>query len=80
MIVFVSFAKNDVTLDIGATNKVADIKQQIQDYTGQAPEEQQLIFAGKKLEDDSDVTDLRIGAGDTLQLVLPEVVPKTADY
>ncbi len=52
------------------TDTIAQIKVQIQEKEGIAPEEQRLIFAGKNLEDTKTLADYNLTADSTLHLVL----------
>lgn len=58
------------TLTVSRTDTIAQIKAQIRDKEGIAPEEQRLIFAGKNLEDTKTVADYNLTADTTLHLVL----------
>ena len=58
------------TLTVQRTDTIAQIKLQIQEKEGIAPEEQRLIYAGKNLEDTKTVMDYNLTSDSTLHLVL----------
>ena len=59
-------------LTVNAQTKIRQIKNQIQDLGGVPPENQILIFAGRRLQDESELSDYNLGAystGATLHLI-----------
>ncbi len=59
-----------ITLDVAASNSIADVKAKIQELEGIFPAQQRLFYAGKQLENHHTLADCNIQEKSTLQLVL----------
>lgn len=53
---------------------IGDVKAKIKAKEGISPDEQQLIFAGKPLEDHNKLSDYNIHSNDSIDLVMSYIV------
>ena len=60
----------EIELDIDATDKVARIKERVEEKEGIPPAQQRLIFGGKQMHDDKAVREFGVEGGSVLHLVL----------
>ena len=65
-----TFTGKTITLEVDPNDSIAAIKAKIQEKEGIPPDQQQLRFAGKTLEEGKTLSDYNIKRDDTLHLLL----------
>src|SRR5438034_7407786 len=66
-----------IGLEVESSNTVGDIKRQIQDRKGIPTDQQRMLYAGKQLEDERQLSDYNILRDSTLDLVRLRGSPAT---
>eukprot|EP00028_Trichosphaerium_sp_Am-I-7-wt_P014205 CAMPEP_0168508994 /NCGR_PEP_ID=MMETSP0405-20121227/476_1 /TAXON_ID=498012 /ORGANISM="Trichosphaerium sp, Strain Am-I-7 wt" /LENGTH=77 /DNA_ID=CAMNT_0008526297 /DNA_START=47 /DNA_END=280 /DNA_ORIENTATION=+ len=59
-----------IEIDIEADDSIQRVKERVEEKEGIPPPQQRLIFAGRAMADEKNVSDYKIKAGSTLHLVL----------
>ena len=57
-------------LEVEPTDKILTIKEKLQEIEGIDPEQQRLVFAGRQLQDDKTVEEVKIKSGTAINLLL----------
>eukprot|EP00052_Salpingoeca_macrocollata_P010020 m.78536 g.78536 ORF g.78536 m.78536 type:complete len:186 (-) comp17362_c0_seq2:181-738(-) len=77
---FKTMTGGSVSVDVEPTDTVRVVKLKLQTQAGMPPAvEQQLLYAGKRLEDDKTLMDYHVGAASTLHVVQMVRAPKSEE-
>ncbi|KIY43383.1 ubiquitin [Fistulina hepatica ATCC 64428] len=60
----------EIELDIDPDDKIARIKEKVEEQSGVPPPQQRLIFGGRQMQDEKSANDFNIQPGSVLHLVL----------
>ncbi|KAJ8455127.1 hypothetical protein ONZ45_g19042 [Pleurotus djamor] len=67
---FMAPVGKEIEIDIDPEDKIARIKEKVEEQSGVPPPQQRLIFGGRQMQDDKTAKDFNITAGAVLHLVL----------
>ena len=59
-----------ITVEVNAADTIENLRSKIQNLVGVPPDQQQLVFAGRKLEDGRTLSDYNIQKESTIHMVL----------
>lgn len=66
----VNLTGKTISLDVESSYKVSKVKEEIRKKENIDPKKQHLVFAGKQMEDDRELSDYNVRQDSTLRLVL----------
>jgi ubiquitin C len=76
MLIFIKTLTNIITIEVSRTDTVENLKTKIEDKEGVKVEEQQLVFSGKKLENEKTLEEYNIEKESMIYLILHLTGPK----